>query len=136
MFVLEQEEYKKEGIVWEFIDFGMDLEETINLIEKVDGFLIWISAFSTYNMPETRFFERITLFSISTLISLKISTLQRLTLSTYQITSCPGVSERVQRDLGPPGGHRIHWDQKIDRMDQKCTKCQNERPFRKQVGTW
>ena len=35
MFVLEQEEYKKEGIVWEFIDFGMDLEETINLIEKV-----------------------------------------------------------------------------------------------------
>ena len=35
MFVLEQEEYKKEGIVWEFIDFGMDLEECINLIEKV-----------------------------------------------------------------------------------------------------
>jgi len=26
MFVLEQEEYKKEGIHWEFIDFGMDLE--------------------------------------------------------------------------------------------------------------
>jgi len=36
MFVLEQEEYKKEGIVWEFIDFGMDLEQTIALIEKVD----------------------------------------------------------------------------------------------------
>ena len=35
MFVLEQEEYKKEGIQWEFIDFGMDLEATINLIEKV-----------------------------------------------------------------------------------------------------
>jgi len=37
MFVLEQEEYKKEGIHWEFIDFGMDLEETINLIEKPSG---------------------------------------------------------------------------------------------------
>ena len=35
MFILEQEEYKKEGIQWEFIDFGMDLEATINLIEKV-----------------------------------------------------------------------------------------------------
>ena len=35
MFVLEQEEYKKEGIVWEFIDFGMDLELCIALIEKV-----------------------------------------------------------------------------------------------------
>ena len=35
MFVLEQEEYKKEGIVWEFIDFGMDLAACIELIEKV-----------------------------------------------------------------------------------------------------
>ena len=35
MFVLEQEEYKKEGIIWEFIDFGMDLAACIELIEKV-----------------------------------------------------------------------------------------------------
>jgi len=35
MFVLEQEEYKKEGIVWEFIDFGMDLAACIELIERV-----------------------------------------------------------------------------------------------------
>lgn len=35
MFVLEQEEYKKEGIHWDFIDFGMDLLACIDLIEKV-----------------------------------------------------------------------------------------------------
>ncbi|CAJ0967578.1 unnamed protein product [Ranitomeya imitator] len=37
MFVLEQEEYKKEGIDWEFIDFGMDLAACIQLIEKPMG---------------------------------------------------------------------------------------------------
>lgn len=35
MFVLEQEEYKREGIDWDFIDFGMDLLACIELIEKV-----------------------------------------------------------------------------------------------------
>lgn len=35
MFVLEQEEYKKEGINWDFIDFGMDLLACVDLIEKV-----------------------------------------------------------------------------------------------------
>ncbi|XP_059351924.1 myosin heavy chain, muscle-like isoform X14 [Daphnia carinata] len=39
MFVLEQEEYKKEGIDWVFIDFGMDLQACIELMEKPMGVL-------------------------------------------------------------------------------------------------
>jgi myosin heavy subunit len=35
MFVLEQEEYAKEGIAWEAMNFGMDLQGCIDLIEKV-----------------------------------------------------------------------------------------------------
>merc|ERR1712088_1254381 len=39
MFVLEQEEYKREGINWIFIDFGLDLAATIELIEKPLGIM-------------------------------------------------------------------------------------------------
>lgn len=35
MFVIEQEEYLKEEILWDMIDFRLDLQACINLIEKV-----------------------------------------------------------------------------------------------------
>lgn len=35
MFVREQQEYLKEEIKWEYIDFGSDMQNTIELIEKV-----------------------------------------------------------------------------------------------------
>ena len=35
----KQEEYRKEGIEWETIDFGMDLAATIDLIEKPLGIM-------------------------------------------------------------------------------------------------
>ena len=45
MFVLEQEEYQKEGIVWEMMNFGLDLQACIDLIEKVN-FIIRLLRYS------------------------------------------------------------------------------------------
>lgn len=39
MFILEQEEYRNEGIEWTFIDFGLDLQPCIDLLEKTQGVL-------------------------------------------------------------------------------------------------
>ncbi|XP_026481135.1 myosin heavy chain, muscle-like isoform X10 [Ctenocephalides felis] len=57
MFVLEQEEYKKEGIDWAFIDFGMDLLACIDLIEKPMGILSILEEESMFPKATDKTFE-------------------------------------------------------------------------------
>ncbi|XP_033304139.1 myosin heavy chain isoform X15 [Bombus vancouverensis nearcticus] len=57
MFVLEQEEYKKEGIEWVFIDFGMDLAACIELIEKPMGILSILEEESMFPKATDKTFE-------------------------------------------------------------------------------
>ena len=40
MFVVEQEEYVREGIDWAMVDFGMDLQAAIIMFEKPVRFFI------------------------------------------------------------------------------------------------
>ncbi|XP_044596085.1 myosin heavy chain, muscle isoform X2 [Cotesia glomerata] len=57
MFILEQEEYQREGIEWTFIDFGMDLQQTIDLIEKPMGILSILEEESMFPKATDKTFE-------------------------------------------------------------------------------
>ncbi|KAK7067548.1 putative TRAFAC class myosin-kinesin ATPase superfamily [Halocaridina rubra] len=57
MFVLEQEEYKREGIEWTFVDFGMDLQACIELFEKKLGLLAILEEESMFPKATDKTFQ-------------------------------------------------------------------------------
>jgi len=57
MFVLEQEEYMREGIVWVSVDFGMDLAACIDLFEKPMGILPILEEETIYPKASDQTFE-------------------------------------------------------------------------------
>merc|ERR1712168_1510177 len=57
MFVLEQEEYMREGITWVSVDFGMDLAACIDLFEKPMGILPILEEETIYPKASDATFE-------------------------------------------------------------------------------
>ena len=56
-FVLEQEEYVREGIEWEMVDFGMDLEATIQCMEKPMGLMAILEEETMFPKATDKSFE-------------------------------------------------------------------------------
>merc|ERR1719292_9726 len=57
MFVLEQEEYVREGIEWEMVDLGMDLEATIQCMEKPMGLMAILEEETMFPKATDKSFE-------------------------------------------------------------------------------
>ena len=57
MFVLEQEEYTREGIEWVSVDFGMDLAKCIDLFEKPMGIIPILEEETIYPKASDKTFE-------------------------------------------------------------------------------
>jgi len=57
MFVLEQEEYMREGIEWSMVDFGMDLQKCIDMFEKPMGILSILEEESLFPKATDKTFE-------------------------------------------------------------------------------
>ena len=58
MFVLEQEEYVREGIDWANVDFGMDLQKCIDMFEKPMGLLAILEEESLFPKATDETFAR------------------------------------------------------------------------------
>ncbi|CAJ0577693.1 unnamed protein product, partial [Mesorhabditis spiculigera] len=56
MFVQEQEEYKRENVAWEFVDFGLDLQPTIDLIDKNMGVMALLDETCLFPKADDRAF--------------------------------------------------------------------------------
>merc|ERR1711971_708822 len=54
---LEQEEYVREGIEWEMVDFGMDLGATINCMEKPMGLMAILEEETMFPKATDKSFE-------------------------------------------------------------------------------
>jgi myosin heavy subunit len=57
MFVLEQEEYMREGIEWAMVDFGMDLQNCIDMFERPMGVLSILEEESLFPKATDKSFE-------------------------------------------------------------------------------
>ena len=55
--MLEQEEYVREGIEWEMVDFGMDLEATIQCMEKPMGLMAILEEETLFPKASDKSFE-------------------------------------------------------------------------------
>ncbi|CAD6199075.1 unnamed protein product [Caenorhabditis auriculariae] len=61
MFIREQQEYLDEGIEWKFLDFGLNLQPTIDLIEKPMGIFSTLDDVCLFPQgSDTSFVERLT----------------------------------------------------------------------------
>ncbi|KAL6949767.1 hypothetical protein ACO0QE_000427 [Hanseniaspora vineae] len=61
MFVLEQNEYIKENIQWDYVDYGQDLQTTIDLIEKPPSSLLSLLDEESIipNSTDAKFYDRL-----------------------------------------------------------------------------